>query len=83
MSLKLPVTLAQARRWPAAAKRRESFCARMGGMRDKRTGEDAATDLSDDLAIDGDRRFGDALDQGNHRHILRGGPAGVNAQDSD
>jgi hypothetical protein len=42
--LKRPVTLLQARRWPAAAKRRESFCARMGGMRDKRTGEDAATD---------------------------------------
>jgi len=42
--LKRPVTLPQARRWPAAAKRRESFCARMGGMRDKRTGEDAATD---------------------------------------
>ena len=44
MPLKRPVTLPQARRWPAAAKRRESFCARMGGMRDKRTGEDAATD---------------------------------------
>jgi len=42
--LKRPVTLPQARRWPAAAKRRESFCARMGGMRDKLTGEDAAAD---------------------------------------
>jgi hypothetical protein len=42
--LKRPVTLPQARRWPAAAKRRESFCARMGGMRDTLTGEDAATD---------------------------------------
>ena len=44
MPLKRPVTLPQARRWSAAAKRRESFCARMGGMRDKRTGEDAAAD---------------------------------------
>ncbi len=44
MPLKRPVTLPQARRWPAAAKRRESFCARMGGMRDKLTGEDAAAD---------------------------------------
>jgi hypothetical protein len=42
--LKRPVTLPQARRWPAAAKRRESFCARMGGVRDTLTGEDAATD---------------------------------------
>lgn len=44
MPLKRPVTVAQARRWPAAAKRRESFCARMGGMRDKRTGAAAAQD---------------------------------------
>jgi len=42
--LKRPVTLAQARRWPAAAKRRESFCARMGGMRELLTGERAARD---------------------------------------
>jgi hypothetical protein len=38
------VTLPQARRWPAAAKRRESFCARMGGMRELLTGERAARD---------------------------------------
>jgi hypothetical protein len=38
------VTVAQARRWPAAAKRRESFCARMGGMRELLTGERAARD---------------------------------------
>lgn len=44
MPLKRPVTLAQARRWPAAAKRRESFCARMGGMRERLTGERAARD---------------------------------------
>jgi transcriptional regulator with XRE-family HTH domain len=39
-----PVTLDQARRWPAAAKRRASFCARMGGMRRKLTGDQAAAD---------------------------------------
>jgi len=44
MSLKRPVTLAQARRWPAAAKRRESFCARMGGMREKLTSDRVARD---------------------------------------
>lgn len=44
MTLKRPVTLPQARRWPAAAARRESFCARMGGMRAKLTGERAARD---------------------------------------
>lgn len=44
MPLKRPVTLPQARRWPAAAKRRESFCARMGGMRELLTGERAARD---------------------------------------
>ena len=44
MPLKRPVTLAQARRWPAAAKRRESFCARMSGMRELLTGERAARD---------------------------------------
>jgi len=42
--LKRPVTLPQARRWPAAAKRRQSFCARMGGMRERLTGERAARD---------------------------------------
>jgi len=42
--LKRPVTLPQARRWPAAAKRRKSFCARMGGMRELLTGERAARD---------------------------------------
>lgn len=44
MPLKRPVTVAQARRWPAAAKRRQSFCARMGGMRELLTGERAARD---------------------------------------
>lgn len=44
MSLKRPVTIAQARRWPAAAARRESFCARMGGMRDKLTSGRVARD---------------------------------------
>ena len=44
MPTKRPVTVAQARRWPAAAARRESFCARMGGMRERLTGERAARD---------------------------------------
>lgn len=44
MALKRPVTLDQARRWPAAANRRASFCARMGGMRRKLTGDQAAAD---------------------------------------
>ena len=44
MALKRPVTLKQARRSPAAAARRASFCARMGGMRDKLTGAAAAAD---------------------------------------
>lgn len=44
MREKRPVTLTQARRWPAAAKRRQSFCARMGGMRELLTGERAARD---------------------------------------
>lgn len=44
MTLKRPVTLAAARRWPAAAARRESFCARMGGMREKLTSERTARD---------------------------------------
>lgn len=44
MPLKRPATLPQARRWPAAAKRRQSFCARMGGMRELLTGERAALD---------------------------------------
>lgn len=44
MTLKRPVTVAQALRWPGAAKRRQSFCARMGGMREKLTGKEAASD---------------------------------------
>ena len=44
MSLKRPVTIAQARRWPAAAARRESFCARMGGMREQLTSGRTARD---------------------------------------
>jgi hypothetical protein len=39
MSLKRPVTLKQAQRSPKAAARRESFCARMGGMKKKLTGK--------------------------------------------
>lgn len=38
MPLKRPVTVKAAKRWPAAAARRESFCARMGGMKAKKTG---------------------------------------------
>lgn len=44
MTLKRPVTLPQARRWPAAAARRESFCARMGGMREQLTSDRVARD---------------------------------------
>lgn len=44
MTLKKPVTLKQAKNSPAAAKRRESFCSRMGGMRDKLTGSAKAND---------------------------------------
>ncbi len=44
MPLKRPVTVAQARRWPASAKRRESFCARMGGMRERLTSLEVAAD---------------------------------------
>lgn len=46
MPLKRPVSLKQAKRSPAAAARRESFCARMGGMREKLTGAAAAADPS-------------------------------------
>jgi hypothetical protein len=44
VSLKRPVTIAQARQWPAAAQRRRSFCARMGGMREQLTSERVARD---------------------------------------
>lgn len=44
MALKKPVSIKQARRSPKAAQRRDSFCARMGGMRDKLTGDKAAAD---------------------------------------
>lgn len=38
MPLKRPVSVKQAKRSPKAAARRESFCARMGGMKKKLTG---------------------------------------------
>lgn len=44
MPLKRPVSLKQAKRSPKAAARREAFCARMGGMRAKLTGREAAAD---------------------------------------
>jgi len=44
MALKRPVTLKQAKAAPAAAKRRKSFCLRMGGMRKKLTGAKKAAD---------------------------------------
>lgn len=44
MPLKRPVSLKQAKRSPKAAARREAFCARMGGMREKLTGAAAAAD---------------------------------------
>ena len=39
MALKRPVSVKQAKRSPKAAARRESFCARMGGMKKKLTGK--------------------------------------------
>lgn len=44
MALKRPVSIKQARRSPKAAKRRDSFCARMGGMREELTSERVAND---------------------------------------
>ena len=44
MTLKRPVTLNQAQRSPKAAARRESFCARMGGMKTKLTGKKKQND---------------------------------------
>jgi len=44
MALKRPVTLKQAKAAPAAAKRRTSFCLRMGGMRKKLTSSKKAAD---------------------------------------
>jgi len=44
MTLKRPVTLKQAKAFPAAAKRRKAFCLRMGGMRKKLTGAKKAKD---------------------------------------
>lgn len=44
MALKRPVSIKQAKRSPKAAARRESFCARMGGMKKKLTGAKKARD---------------------------------------
>lgn len=44
MPLKRPVSIKQAKRSPKAAARRESFCARMGGMKKKLTGKAKASD---------------------------------------
>jgi len=44
MAIKRPVSLKQARRSEVSAARRDSFCARMGGMRSKLTSAAAATD---------------------------------------
>lgn len=44
MAIKRPVTVKAAKQWPASAKRRESFCARMGGMKKKRTSKKVAND---------------------------------------
>ncbi|CAB4171732.1 hypothetical protein UFOVP929_16 [uncultured Caudovirales phage] len=42
--LKAPVSASQAKRSPAHAARRKSFCARMAGMKKKLTGPAAAAD---------------------------------------
>jgi len=44
MTLKRPVTLKQAKAFPAAAKRRKAFCLRMTGMKKKLTGAKKAND---------------------------------------
>ena len=44
MTLKRPVTLKQAKAFPASAKRRKAFCLRMGGMKKKLTGKKKASD---------------------------------------
>lgn len=44
MTLKRPVTLKQAKAFPAAAKRRKAFCLRMTGMKKKLTGAKKAKD---------------------------------------
>ena len=44
MTLKRPVTLKQAKAFPAAAKRRKAFCLRMTGMKKKLTGAKKARD---------------------------------------
>jgi hypothetical protein len=44
MTLKRPVSLKQAKQSATAAARRESFCARMGGMKEKLTGEKKKND---------------------------------------
>lgn len=44
MTLKRPVSIKQARKSPKSAKRRDSFCGRMGGMRKKLTGAKKAND---------------------------------------
>jgi hypothetical protein len=44
MTLKRPVTLKQAKAFPASAKRRKAFCLRMTGMKKKLTGAKKAKD---------------------------------------
>ena len=44
MAIKRPVTLKQAKAFPASAKRRKAFCLRMGGMKKKLTGKKKASD---------------------------------------
>ena len=44
MNLKPPVSAEQAKKSPKAAARRASFCARMGGMKDKLTSSKTAKD---------------------------------------
>ena len=44
MTLKRPVTLKQAKAFPASAKRRKAFCLRMTGMKKKLTGAKKARD---------------------------------------
>jgi hypothetical protein len=54
MTLKRPVSVKQAKASPKAAARRQSFCARMGGMKKKLTGpkkrKDPASKINRSLA---------------------------------
>lgn len=72
MAIKRPVSIKQARRSPTAAKRRDSFCARMSGMRDKLTSAKKAADPKSKVnraLVDWDCDIPELLDSG---HVSKG-----------